>query len=241
MKTVFKLPFKLIFTLLAFTLIGSGFIVSDACKAYYPMEKGKKFELTYYSGKDKVQGRTGYEIIEKSESGNSLSATVHMTSYDKKDEQILESDFTVKCENGIFEIDIRGILSGAQMQQMSSMEGMDVSVASVNLELPSTMKVGDQLKDGQLEMKLNASEGGMTLVSFNTYITNRKVEARETVTTPAGSFDCLVISSEVQSKSGFIKMNYTNKEWISENVGVVKSETYKKGSLEGYSQLTKFE
>ena len=204
------------------------------------MEKGKQFELTYYSDKGKAEGRTEYEISDKREMVNGMLSVVHMKSFDKKDKLALETDFEVRCENGVFSVDIRGILNGAQMEQIKAMEGMDVSVTTVDLEIPSSLSVGDQLKDGSLEMKMNASGGGMTLMSFNTYITNRKVEGRESVTTPAGTFECFIISSEIQAKSGFINMNYESKEWIAENVGVVRSESYRKGKLEGYTELTKF-
>jgi len=204
------------------------------------MEKGKKFELTYFDDKDKAQGRTEYEIIDKEESGNAVTATVHMIHYDKKDKMVMESDYKVQCEDGVFKIDIRGVLNAAQMQQMSSMDNMDVTVETEDLEIPSTLSVGDNLNDGSLNMKMNASGSGMTLMSFRTDISNRKVVNKEDVTTPAGTFDCYVISSDVHSKAGFVNMNFETKEWISEGVGVVRSESYRKGKLDGYSLLTKF-
>ncbi len=239
MKSSKRTKINLLLTILILSAIQVGFIPSDSCTSYYPMEKGRQFELTYYNSKGKAGGRTEYEIIDKQELTNGLISTVHMKNYDKKDKLVMENDYEVKCENGVFEIDIRGFLSGAQMEQMQSLEGMDVTVKTENLQLPSTMKAGDQLKDGKLEMELNSTGGGMTLVSFNTYIKNRKVVGKESVTTSAGTFDCLLITSEVSTKSGFIKMNWESKEWISENVGVVRSETYKKGKLDSYTELTK--
>ncbi len=224
----------------AVIIISFGFVPSDDCKTYFPMEKGKQFELSYFTDKGKPEGRTEYEISDKQETLNGLMSTVHMKTYDKKDKMVMETDFGVKCEDGVFSVDIRGILNGAQMEQMQAMEGMDISVTTVDLEIPSSLSVGDRLKDGKLEMKMKAAEGGMALMSFNTYITNRKVEAWESVTTPAGTFDCIVISSDIQAKSGFINMNFQGKEWIAENVGVVRSENYRKGKLEGYTELTKF-
>jgi hypothetical protein len=75
-------------------------------------------------------------------------------------------------------------------------------------------------------------------MSVNT--TNRQVEGRETVTTPAGTYDCVVISWDHESKMG-IKVSGSAKQWLAEGVGMVKQENYnKKGKLAGYMELTAF-
>ena len=69
---------------------------------------------------------------------------------------------------------------------------------------------------------------------------NRKVDKKESITTPAGTYDCFALSYDSEMKMG-MKMNFKIKEWISEGVGVVKSESYNKnGKLMGYSELTSF-
>jgi hypothetical protein len=70
-------------------------------------------------------------------------------------------------------------------------------------------------------------------------ITNRKVEAKESVTVPAGTFDCFKISYNSEIKIGFVKKNYRYITWYAPEVGAVKSEFYSaKGKLEGYSEMT---
>jgi hypothetical protein len=66
------------------------------------------------------------------------------------------------------------------------------------------------------------------------------VLAEETLNTPAGKFDCFKISQKVFMKTlGKIEINSI--EWYSEDVGMVKSETYdKKGKLKTYSLLTTY-
>ena len=71
--------------------------------------------------------------------------------------------------------------------------------------------------------------------------TDRKVIGKETITTPAGSFNCFVITSTTDMKMGMSQRS-TSKQWITEKVGTVKSENYdKNGKISGSSLLTKFE
>ncbi len=228
-------------TIFLISFLGSGFIIDDSCNSYFPMKEGTKFELSYFNAKDKFQGKTEYEITEKTEEGSKIIATVHIISYDKKEKSVLESDYNVSCEDGMLEIDIRGILNAAQMQQMSTMKDMDVTVETENIHFPSDLDVGDQLDDGSLEMKVSSSAGGMNILSFKTEITDRKVIGKESITTPAGNFNCIILTSNIQSKAGFANFSFETKDWIAKNVGVVRSETYRKGSLDSYTHLTKFE
>lgn len=69
-------------------------------------------------------------------------------------------------------------------------------------------------------------------------MTDYKVEAREQVTTPAGEFDCLVISQRVSTKV-IVKVEAGSMEWYAKGIGMVRSESYnKKGKLVGYDVLT---
>ncbi len=79
-------------------------------------------------------------------------------------------------------------------------------------------------------------------MNMNVIIENRKVEAKETITTPAGTFECYKISSEISSKVAFVNQKFKSVDWFAKGVGMVRTETYdKKGKLESYALLTKFE
>ncbi len=218
-----------------------GYAQNDACKSFYPMGEGKKFELTHFNPKDKAESRAEYEVIEKTETAHASTATIRMKGYDKKDKQTFDGDFTVSCEGGVFKVDIRSMLSSQQLEQLESMEDMEVTVETTDLEMPSGIDVGDQLKDGSINIAVKTSEGGMAIMNMTTTIKDRKVTAMEKMTTPAGTFDCLVITSVVDSKTGFMNFTAETKGWMAEDVGLVRSETYRKGKLEGYTLLTKLQ
>jgi hypothetical protein len=82
--------------------------------------------------------------------------------------------------------------------------------------------------------------GNLTLMNRTYTIKDRKVDARENVTTAAGSFDCYkVIYTTVDEKS-----HNTTKSaiWYAKDAGVVKTENYKDdGKLVNRQVLVKWE
>jgi len=78
----------------------------------------------------------------------------------------------------------------------------------------------------------------MTMMNMTISITNRKVEAVENVTTPAGTFECYKISYDIATKM-MINVKMKGTEWYAKNVGLVKSESYNNdGKLMGSNLLT---
>jgi len=113
---------------------------------------------------------------------------------------------------------------------------MEVEVDATNLEIPSHLEPGMKLNDGIITIK--ASTGGMTLMTLQTRVFDRIVESRETITTEAGTFDCYKVTQMIEIKT-LGKFVVKGIEWIAENIGTVRSESYnKKGKLSGYSVLT---
>ncbi len=102
--------------------------------------------------------------------------------------------------------------------------------------MPSNMNIGQALPDAQMTMK--ASMNGMEVMSMKFDITERKVEAQESITTDAGTFDCFKLSQKTTSDMMFVSKTYKTVDWVAVNVGSVKSETYnEQGVLESYRVL----
>ncbi len=217
-------------------LLPLGTIFGQDCAFYYPKQEGATLEITNYNRKDKVTGKTIQKISNVEESGNSLKATVQVKSYDDKDELIFESEVDVMCKDNVFNLSMENFING---QQMSAFEEADITIDSDNLRYPADMKPGQKLNDGEINISINNS--GMPMMNMTTTINNRKVEGKEKITTPAGTFDCYKISYDITSKM-MVSVTLKAVEWISMDAGVVKSESYKSnGKLMGYSLLTNLE
>ncbi len=224
-----------IISLIAITLLCWTTSAQD-CSQYYLMVEGATFQYTNYNKKGKMESTVDYRVKDVQDNGSGISATMVMVIKDKKGEASYESEYAIICEDGKVKIDFKSLMNQGMYQQFGD---MDIDISGTDLELPNNLSVGQELPDANVDVSINS--GAPMKMSMSVQTTNRKVEKEETVTTPAGSFDCVVISSEVMAKMMLGKQTIPSKEWISEGVGIVKQETYNKnGKLLGYMELTQF-
>lgn len=220
---------KLVFFLLTLTLMIS--VQAQECTAYFPMNEGAEFEMTQYNKKGKPTGSQKHSVVRKEENASSSQVEIKSIAYDKKGKETLQSTYIAKCEGDRFLIQMSSIVpAGMQEQyQMNTTAEIDGDF----LELPSTMSVGQELPKGDTRISI-----GPLTMTFT--VENRKVTAHEDVTTPAGTFDCYKIESEVLMNMGF-KIRAKSADWYAKEVGVVRSESYStNGNMTGYSELTSF-
>lgn len=204
--------------------------------AYYVSKVGTK--LTYEQKDDKGKLQSTQETTVKSlkNTANGLDITLTSTAKDGKGKVIMENmDFTVECANGLIKLR----MSNMMMAGMSRMKDMEAEVIGDGVWYPADLKEGQELPNGESEIKIKS--GGMTLMTFRNKEIYRKVEKKETITTPSGAFECYKIVSESEMKMMF-KRTYKSAMWFAKGVGMVKMESYnKKGEVESSMLLTKLE
>jgi hypothetical protein len=206
-------------------------VISQDCSKYFPMDEGTKFQITVYDKKDKVSGIMDYVVKEV----NGNTATMFYEMHDEKGQLLTSSEYGVTCTDDGVKIDFSSMMSPELMGQYKDME---VEMSGTDLLYPNNISTGQSLPDADVQMTVKMPPLNMNM---NVNFLNRKVEGNESVTTPAGTFDCYLITYDSESKMGF-KMTNSNKLWLSEGYGMIKSETYnKKGNLIAKSVLTSFE
>lgn len=216
---------------------------SQDCSKFLFLQKDKTIEVTIYDKKGEPNGRQVYQIKDVSSSGGATTGTINSELFDKNGNSKGKANSTLVCNGGEMRIDMKLLLSPQQSQQF----GLSAEANGTNglLSYPNSMKVGDQLPDGNLTIDASKSgppgpgsppapgNGGpppppgfgksMTMV-----INNRKVEAQESVTTSAGTWDCFRISfkSKVTIKTGPIgfPVNVEGVEWYAPGFGIVKTQ-----------------
>jgi hypothetical protein len=202
---------------------------------FYQFSKGTLIETENFNDKGKLQGKTEVTVIDWEETGSGFIATLGYKLFDKKGKLDYEGDYTMECKDGLISIDRTAFVPDESMQAFKDME---VELKMDQLEFPSELRVGQQLKDASFEVK---AEGPMPM-NFIFLFTDRKVEGKESVTTPAGTFDCFKISQVTKSKMMIANSQFRTVQYITEKCGAVKTETYRSnGKLVGYSLLTRFE
>ncbi|WP_291866680.1 hypothetical protein [Maribacter sp.] len=209
----------------------------DGCSMYYPMEKGTSFEYTNYNKKGKVEGVTSYSVVSVISEGSATKATLYLKLLDKKGEESFNTSYSYTCEDNMVRIDYKSLFPAAMMKQYESM-GLEMEISGNDIEVPNNLSVGKELKDANVTVNMNMS--GMNM-SISVDMTNRKVIAKENITTETGTYECYVLSENTTSKTMGANIEMSSKLWLSKGVGMIKQETYKKnGDLMSRTELTKF-
>lgn len=220
------------FTLIAFLSLSLCFGQSD-CSKYYPMKEGATFQYTNYNAKGKTEGMVDYKVMEVSTSGGTPKATMAIEMKDEKGKEFYTTSYSFSCADNKIAIDYQSLLPESMIEQMGDME---MEITGSDIELPNELNVGESLPDANVTMTMNMA--GMNMKT-EVNILNRKVENKEMVTTPAGSFDCYVIYSDSQTKTMGMNRTFPSRLWLAEGVGMVKQESYnQKGKLISSSVLT---
>lgn len=188
------------------------------------MQANKTVEMTIYNKKGDESGKQVYVIGDVSTAGGVTKSTINSEFFDKKGKSVSKATNNISCSGGVLMMDMKMFIPSSQMEQVKS---VDATGEAVYIDYPAGMKEGDALKDASFSMNITQSSGINTTMSVE--ITNRKVEAKEEITTAAGKWNCFKISynSKITTKiMGIavpIKMDVT--EYFAPGFGVVKTES----------------
>ena len=191
------------------------------CDIFIPYEEGTVLTYTSYNAKGKEVGQSRQTLVSRTEDAGATVFLMRQENLsDKKAEPV---EFTYRCEGDRFIIDMNSFVDPKQQESYKDMQ-MDITFESI--DIPKGVTPGTSLKDGSVTMKV-VSDSPIN-IQTKVLITNRKVEAIESVTTPAGTFECLKISQTITTDMGMMKITIKSVDWIAKNIGNVKSETYNK-------------
>ena len=97
--------------------------------------------------------------------------------------------------------------------------------------IPADIYEGMELPDYSIEIKI-------MFITSKMGCKDRKVIGRESVTTPAGTFDCYVIEETMTAKAMMVNEKTRQVSWYARGVGLVKQQTFDKKKLTGTTLLT---
>jgi hypothetical protein len=197
--------------------------LAQDCQHFLLLQKNKIIEMTIYNKKGEPNGKQVYTVSDVSEGGGLTTGGLVSELFDKKGKSMSRANGVVKCNGGVMLVDMKMLIPQQQQEQYASAQ---VRADNVYLEYPIGMKPGDALKDGNFAMDINNHGMQQTLTMV---ISDRKVEAQESVTTAAGTWNCYKISykSRMTVKTGIIGIPFTFEgvEWYAPGFGVVKTQS----------------
>jgi hypothetical protein len=213
---------------------------SQNCNIYFPTVKGTVYEMQQFDSKDKLTGTNTYSVTNAvtTTEGNTTT-NIHSSWKGKTDKDTSSANIAYKCEGGKVYIDMKNFMPAGSAGQSN---GMEIKTDASYIEIPQTLTVGMTMADATMTMSMYSN--GTLFSTTKITISDRKVESTESITTPAGTFQCYKVTYNTTTETNAMGMKMSSEgkgvEYYCSGTGMVKSETYNKnGKLEGYSVLSK--
>jgi hypothetical protein len=195
--------------------------MAQDCKNYIFLQNNKTIEMTIYNKKGDEDGKQVYTVSDVKNGGGSVTAFLNSEMFNKKGKSLAKGKGSIQCKGGAMMVDMKMSLPAAQQEQFGT---ADAKADNVYMEYPSSMKVGDQLKDATMDLEINNNGMKQSVIML---VNERKVEAKESVTTTAGTWECYKISYKskitIKTMGIGIPVNIEGTEWFAPGFGVVKT------------------
>lgn len=211
-------------TLTAFAVIF--FALSSAaqdCSNYFFLQNNKTVEMTVYNKKGEPDGKQVYIISDVNSSGGTTTSNMQSEMFNKKGKSMAKGKGSIQCKGGVMFVDMKIMLPQAQQEQFAK---ADAKADNMYIEYPVNMQPGDQLKDGNFNMDIDNNGMKQSVIMV---VNNRKVEAKESVTTSAGTWDCYKITYKsritIKTMGIGVPINIEGTEWYAPGFGIVKTES----------------
>jgi hypothetical protein len=221
------------FNVVLILLLVSNFALGQ-CNTYKNFQPGSFIEMAHYDKKGKLSSTISQKVIEISDIPGGKQAEIQSIAKDKDGEEMFKGDINVLCKDGSIFVSMQNMLNH---EQWESFDDMEVKFEDGMLEYPNDLNSNSNLKDGTFKAEIYS--GTVKIITLTMDVTNRKVIGKETITVPAGTYDCVKITYTAKYKALF-SFTYDVTEYWSPEIGIVKSESRKNGKLVGHSELNMY-
>ncbi len=212
-------------------------LLSQNCSEMFEyFREGAVLEYTHYDKKGKAETVSTHRVRRIERANDTLVAHADITVVQAKNgKEVSSYSVPLKCHKGVLFVNMRSMVPAAETAQSPDMQ---VDITGTDLTYPAVLRVGESLPDGEMEMTLRM--GNVPFMRNRYVIKDRRVEAEETLTTPAGTFKCYKIGYTLEFQLLGAR-SQRSEIWYAPAVGTVKSVSYNtKGQEEGRMELTKF-
>jgi hypothetical protein len=195
---------------------------AQECEVYIPSSVGTTLEYKNYDGKGKLISQTSQKLVSVDNTAEGTLYKIHSEVKPEKGDPTAV-DLVYKCVGDKFYFDMNSFVTEDLKKSMGESQ---VKMTIDDMNIPFGASPGTVLDDGKVTMEV-ISESPIKM-NFIVSITDRKVLAKESVTTAAGTFDCIKIGQTVITDMGIMKVTIKSTDWYSRNLGLVKSESFSK-------------
>jgi hypothetical protein len=228
---------KSIFTFLIIFILGFNTFSQD-CTNNLQFKKDASITTSSYNDKGKLMGFSKSTCLAVSVNGETTTAQIKNESFNASGKSESSHEFTMSCQKDVIIMDIKLAMNS----QTNNQNNMAMRIEGDGLEFPSSLSVGQMLKDAKAKIIMSSPEMPMEM-SMDFFITNRKVEALESIQVSSTTYECYKISYETESVTNMMGMKNSIKgkivQWYHKDLGPVKTMNYDKdGKLLGSAIIT---
>lgn len=216
-----KIPMKNILLTILFCMIP---LSVTAGTPYFPEKAGS---ILRYQRSDSGNGKTVWEhemqVLEEknTKDGREMICRSHFSKPGGK--QAMDVDYkTIIDTEGNVTSDLAASLVSAIRNFLPKME---IKAEFSPTTLPSVLIPGRKLPDASSEIAIKGK-------IFSVDVTERKVLREEALSTPAGTFDCVVVTEHKTEKFTLYNRDTISYTWYAKGVGMVRHDTWKNGRCE---------
>jgi len=217
MKTNFRMLLTVLCVLFFFSF------VANAQDPYFFNKQGMELEYSHSDPKGNIESYSKIVVKEVKKKDAKNYTVVYTTEVFDKNKKSLAAptEISVDVVDGVITFDPIASMGEA---------GKNAEVKGTFSTFPADLVVGQDVGDYSYTLKMT---GMSTTVSGK-----GKVEAKESITTKAGTFDCFKVVSEVSTKVMLTTTKISSASWYARGIGTVRSETYdKKGKVISSQEL----
>ena len=217
---------------------------AGGCGSLVMFQKGAVLKGKDYDSSGKERSSSVTTVMNVRSEGNETIADLQMDTHStyggKEHNNTLKYSYT--CDGARIKMDLSAFLSNFSALKSVTVEGKA-------LEFPLELSVGQDLPEASVSALMD--RGSMKMKTTTTYA-KRKVEKKETISTPAGTWNCFKIVSTIETtmEAGNDEMSKKMAEmmkqrsptistamWFAPGFGVVRSEFYRNNKLESRSEI----
>lgn len=207
---------KNIITILSFILCFT-VTAQNNCSQYYATKPGRKLIHKVFDKRENHSLTTEYNVASTNASGIQMNFNL----WDENGEHITGGELELGCANRTTYLAPESIMTDL----LSKYEDIEYSITSGDrLAIPNILHVGQDLPDASASIEIDAQ---VLTANYDIGLSDRKVIRREEVSTPAGTYNCYVITYKNRLSGRLLSKTYDCTDWIAKGIGMVKQETYK--------------
>ena len=214
---------------------------AGVCAKLIFFQQGAEIEATSYNGEGKEISKQITKVLEVKMQDCMTIANVEGTTSGTGDDKVLH--YSYKCDGNNIYFDIASLFR-------NEAKNKDMNFESSLIAYPLNVKDGETLPD--MTGTMNSETNGKKM-QMKYHYKDRKVEGKEEITTPAGTWNCYRISNTIEiemdipgmdeatkkiMESMKEKMKTTATTWLAPDFGIVKMEMYMGGKLTSKNEVT---